>query len=385
MNFAERYAGLKPSGMLKIFQAADADPDIISLGVGEPDFDTEPDIIDEAAKAAKAGYTHYGPIQGFEDVRRAVCGYWDRRYGLKSVPEEVQIMAGGVQSVYLGLQALLDPGDEVITAEPCFAPYFDQIYQNQGVTVHLPSSEEEGFVPSAEAIERAVTSRTKVLMICSPGNPTGRVIPRSRMEAIAAVAEKYDLTVFSDEIYDSMVYNGKHVPFASIPGMKERTLTMGGLSKSHCMTGWRIGYAIGPAPLIKIMTLLGANQTYGVNVPTQRAAMYALNNHDHKIEERAKIFRERLAYTAKRLNAMPGIRCPEPEGAFYLFPEIRGTGLSSEAFAWTLLEKARVAVLPGSAFGECGEGYVRIACTCSMENLEKAMDRMDGFLHSLNR
>ena len=383
MKFAEMYADIKPSGMLKLFQAAAATPDVVNLGEGEPDFDTEHDIVDAAARAAKEGYTHYGPIQGYPDVRQAVCNYWERRYGLSSTPEEVMIMAGGVQSVHLALQALLNPGDEVIVAEPCFSPYFEQIYQHRGVAVHLPTTEAQGFVPSGDDIERLITPRSRVLMICSPSNPTGRVMKREQMESIARAAEKHDLVVLSDEIYDSMVYTGKHVPFATVPGMKERTLTMGGLSKSHCMTGWRIGYAIGPAPLIKVMSLIGANQTYGVNVPTQRAALYALEQHDAKMEARARVFRDRLAYVAKRLNAMKGVRCAEPEGAFYLFPDIRGTGADSEQFAWGLLEKGRVATLPGSAFGACGEGYVRIACTRSMEMLEKGMDRMEEFVKSL--
>lgn len=383
MKFAEMYADIKPSGMLKLFQAAAATPDVVNLGEGEPDFDTEHDIVDAAARAAKEGYTHYGPIQGYPDVRQAVCNYWERRYGLSSTPDEVMIMAGGVQSVHLALQALLNPGDEVIVAEPCFSPYFEQIYQHRGVAVHLPTTEAQGFVPSGEDIERLITPRSRVLMICSPSNPTGRVMQRGQMESIARAAEKHDLVVLSDEIYDSMVYTGKHVPFATVPGMKERTLTMGGLSKSHCMTGWRIGYAIGPAPLIKVMSLIGANQTYGVNAPTQRAALYALEHHDAKMEERARVFRDRLAYVAKRLNAMKGVRCAEPEGAFYLFPDIRGTGADSERFAWGLLEKGRVATLPGSAFGACGEGYVRIACTRSMEMLEKGMDRMEEFVKSL--
>jgi len=292
-------------------------------------------------------------------------------------------MAGGVQSVHLALQALLNPGDEVIVAEPCFSPYFEQIHQHRGVVVHLPTTEAQGFVPSGEDIERLITPRSRVLMICSPSNPTGRVMQREQMESIARAAERHGLVVLSDEIYDSMVYTGKHIPFATVSGMKERTLVMGGLSKSHCMTGWRIGYAIGPAPLIKVMSLIGANQTYGVNVPTQRAALYALEHHDEKMEERARVFRDRLAYVAKRLNAMKGVRCAEPEGAFYLFPDIRGTGVDSERFAWGLLEKGHVATLPGSAFGACGEGYVRIACTRSMEMLEKGMDRMEEFVKSL--
>lgn len=383
MKFAERFKDVKPSGMLKIFQAAEADPEVISLGIGEPDFDTEPDIIDEAARAARAGFTHYGPVQGLPAVRQSVCDYWDRRYGLKSTPEEVQIMAGGIQSAYLALQALLNPGDEVITAEPCFGPYFDQIYQNQGKAVHLATTAEEGFMPSAESLERVITPKSRVLMICSPSNPTGRVMDRARMEGIAKVVEKHDLVVLSDEIYDALVYKGNHTPFATIPGMKERTLTMGGLSKSHCMTGWRLGYAIGPAPLIRVMTLLGANQTYGINVSAQMAAKYALDNHDHKTAERAKIFFERLTYCSDRLNGMKGIKCAPPEGAFYLFPDITGTGLSSEDFAWRLIREAKAAVLPGGAFGACGEGYVRLACTRSMDDLVKAMDRIEEFVKGL--
>lgn len=383
MKIAEKYRKAEPSKIQKIFQVAAANPDIVSLGIGEPDFDTEHDIIDEAARAAKAGYTHYPPIQGYEDVRKAVCTYWDRRYGLKSTPDEVLVMAGGVQSLHLALQALLEPGDEVITPEPCFPPYFDQIAQHDGVAVHLPTTEDDGFIPTPEAIERAVTPRSRALLLCSPSNPTGRVMTRAQMEGIAAVAEKHDLVVLSDEIYDALVFRGKHVPFASLPGMKARTLTMSGLSKSHCMTGWRLGYAIGPAELIRTMCLIAANQTYGVCAPSQRAMLYALNAHDGKIDERLAAFRERLTYVAGRLNVMPGVSCAEPEGAFYLFPNIKGTGMTSDAFAWGLLEKGRVATLPGSAFGACGEGYLRLACTCAMPKLVTAMDRMAAYAASI--
>ena len=238
--------------MLKIFQAAEADLTLSAL-VSGPDFDTERHIDEPTGRQAGSTIrTRPG---------RPTCAsgshYWDRRYGLKSAPEEVQIMAGGIQSAHLALQALLNPGDEVITAEPCFGPYFEQIYQNQGRAVHLATTAEEGFMPSAESLERVITPKSRALMICSPSNPTGRVMDRARMEGIAKVAEKYDLVVLSDEIYDALVYKGNHIPFATIPGMKKRTLTMGGLSKSHCMTGWRLGYAIGPAPLIRIMTCWG--------------------------------------------------------------------------------------------------------------------------------
>ena len=377
------YSNIKPSGMLRIFQAAQANPDVVNLGEGEPDFHTEHDIVDAAAAAAKAGYTHYSPIMGFLDVRKAVCDYWQRRHDFVSTPDEVMMMAGGIQSVHLALQALLNVGDEVITPTPCFTPYYEQISQHHGVAIPVPTTEDTGFVPTAEAIERAITPRSKVLLICSPSNPTGRVMTREQMTRIAAVAERHDLFVLSDEIYDTLVYKGKHIPFATLPGMKSRTLTMGGLSKSHCMTGWRIGYAIGPADLVRLMALIGANQTYGVNAPTQRAAIHALNTHDAKTEERAAIFKERLTYVAGRLNAMSGIHCAAPEGAFYLFPSIQKTGLTSEQFAWGLLEQGRVATLPGSAFGDSGEGYIRIACTRSKHDLEEAMNRMEKYVRTL--
>jgi aspartate/methionine/tyrosine aminotransferase len=200
------------------------------------------------------------------------------------------------------------------------------------------------------------------------------------MEEFAAIAASRDLFVLSDEIYESLIYKGEHTAFAALPGMKERTLTMGGLSKSHCMTGWRIGYAIGPVELIRVMTQIATAQTYGLNTLAQKAAVYALANHDAKLIERKKIFSGRMDYVAGRLNAMKGVSCAPAEGAFYLFPNIKGTGLDSEKFVWDLLEKSRVATIPGSAFGASGEGYIRIACTQSMEILKQAMDKMEDFL-----
>jgi aspartate/methionine/tyrosine aminotransferase len=281
------------------------------------------------------------------------------------------------------MQALLNPGDEVIVVEPAFSCYVPQIEWNGGRAVRVSTHEEDGFSATPDAIERAVTPRTRALVLCSPNNPTGRVMTRDQMEKIAEVVLKYDLCVFSDEIYDSLVYKGKHVCFATIPGMQERTLVMGGLSKSHCMTGWRIGYAIGPAKFMTLLTALSSNQTFGLNSLAQRGALYALYRHDDKLVERRNIFRQRLDYVSERLNRMKGVRCASPEGAFYLFPNIEGTGMTSEEFVWFLLnEKWRVATVPGGAFGECGEGYVRIACTQSMETLAVGMDRMEQALAS---
>ncbi|MDR3230388.1 MAG: pyridoxal phosphate-dependent aminotransferase [Synergistaceae bacterium] len=383
MKLANRYSDMQPSGMVKIFQAIEKMEGVLNLSIGEPDFDTEHDIIDAAANAARSGFTHYPPLQGFVDVRAAVCDYWKRHHGLDATPEEVYMGVGGIQIPSLAMQALLDPGDEVILIEPYFPPYAAQVKAAEGVAVAVRTREENGFAPALDDLKRATTPRTKLLVLNSPGNPTGRVIPRGQMEEIAAFVAERDLLLLSDEIYEALIYRGKHTAFATLPGMKERTLTMGGMSKSHCMTGWRVGYAIGPAELIRVITLIAANQTYGLNTLAQKGSAYALANHDAKLIERRKIFAERMNYVVERLNKMKGVACAPAEGAFYLFPNITGTGLSSEDFVWKLLENAHVATIPGSAFGESGKGYIRIACTCSMENLTKAMDKMEAFLKTL--
>lgn len=380
MKLADRYSNVQPSGMVKMFQAIERMEEVYNLSIGEPDFDTEHDIIDAASKAAKDGFTHYPPLQGFLDARESVCRYWKRHHGLEAAPEEVLMTVGGIQSPHLACNALLNPQDEVILVEPCFPPYFGQVKVNGGVSVPVKTREENGFAPTIEDLEKAVTPRTKILLLNSPGNPSGRVLPRSQMEEIAKFVARHDLFVLSDEIYECLVYKGEHVAFATLPGMKERTLTMGGVSKSHCMTGWRLGYAIGPAELIRVMTLIAANQTYGLNTLVQKATVYALDNHDAQLVERRKVFAERMEYVAGRLNAMKGVSCASAEGAFYLFPNIKGTGFSSEEIAWKLLENARVATIPGSAFGSSGEGYIRIACTQSLETLRRAMDSVEAFL-----
>ena len=383
MKLAERYSNQKPSGMIRIFQAiekmtAEGHPPL-NLSIGEPDFVTEPDIVDAAARAAKEGFTHYPPLPGFLDLREAVCAYWERHHGLKSSPGEVYISVGGLHAAWLALQALLNPGDEVLIFEPYFTPYAAQVGENGGVPVTLRTSEANGFAPTLEELRAAATPRTRGILLNFPGNPSGRVLSRKQMEEIAAFAEERDLFVLSDEVYESMAFNGRHTCFAALPGMKERTVLIGGVSKSHCMTGWRLGYIIAPANLVQTLCVNSSFQTYGVNTLSQKGACYALNTQDAKVRERSAIFAARMRAVEERLNAMKGIACHPAEGAFYLFPSIKGTGLSSEEFAWRLLQEAGVAVLPGSAFGATGEGYIRIACTLSQDDLMKAMDRMEQF------
>lgn len=383
MRLAKRHENLRPSGMVRMFQAIERMEGVLNLSIGEPDFDTEPDIIEAAAKAARDGFTHYPPLQGFYDVREAVCRYWERHHGLWSKPEEVYMAVGAMQVSHLAFGALLDPGDEVLLVEPCFPPYFSQVEGNGGVPVAVPTREESGFAPTVEDLRRAVTPRTRGLLLNSPCNPSGRVVPRAQLEEIAAFVQEHDLFALSDEIYESLVFSGEHVCLATLPGMRERTLTMGGLSKSHCMTGWRLGYAIGPEEVMRTMTLISAVQTYGLNTLGQKAALYALDTQDAKLLERRAVFADRMAAVAERLNSMKGIRCHRAEGAFYLFPNISGTGLSSEDFSWRLLESAKVATIPGNAFGRSGEGYVRIACTQSRDTLMRAMDALEGFVKAL--
>ncbi|MBQ7544433.1 MAG: pyridoxal phosphate-dependent aminotransferase [Synergistaceae bacterium] len=379
MELAKKFSRQKPSGMVRVFQAIEKMTDVLNLSIGEPDFVTEPDIVDAAARAAKEGFTHYPPLQGYLDVREAACAYWERHHGFKASPDEVYISVGGLHIPWLAFGALLNPGDEVMLIEPYFTPYEAQIRGNGGVPVCIKTREENNFAPSIDELRAAATPRTRAIVLNYPGNPSGRVASLKQLEEIAEFVIEHDLFVLSDEIYESMVFGGEHVCFANIPGMKERTLLAAGVSKSHCMTGWRIGYMFAPQNVISTMCVLSSFQTYGVNTLSQKAAAYAMNTQDDKVKARAAVFGERMKMVERRLNAMKGVKCHPAEGAFYLFPDISGTGLSSEEFVWQLLNEAHVAVLPGSAFGQTGEGYLRIACTQSMETLSESMDKMEEF------
>ncbi len=379
MELAKKFSTQKPSGMVRVFQAIDKMKDVLNLSIGEPDFVTEPDIVDAGAKGAKEGFTHYPPLQGFLDVREAACAYWERHHGFKSSPDNVYISVGGLHIPWLAFGALLNPGDEVLLIEPYFTPYEAQIRDNGGVPVRIKTREENNFTPSIDELRAAATPKTRAIVLNYPGNPSGRVATRKQLEEIAQFVEERNMFVLSDEIYESMSFSGEHVCFANIPGMKERTLLASGVSKSHCMTGWRVGYVFAPQNVINVMCVLSSFQTYGVNTLSQKAAAYAMNTQDEKVSERAKIFGERMKFVASKLNDMKGVKCHQAEGAFYLFPDISDTGLTSEEFTWRLLNESKVAVLPGSAFGQTGEGYIRIACTQSMETLAESMNRMKEF------
>lgn len=377
---AERVASIPPSGIRRFFDIAATMQNVISLGIGEPDFTTPAHIIEAGIEALRRGETHYTSNAGIFELRQAIAENIARLYGVQYDPaKEIFITVGVSEGLYLALTALLNPGEEVIVPEPCFVAYVPEVVLAGGVPVRIPTWVENNFEVTAEEIERTITPRTKALLIGYPNNPTGAVMSRERLMAIAQLAERYDLVVISDEIYDRLVYGVEHICFASLPGMRERTIVLQGMSKAYAMTGWRVGYAAGPAELIAPM--LKIHQYTIMSAPTvaQIAALRALKHGEEDVQYMREMYDRRRRLIVAGLNNI-GLSCFEPKGAFYAFPCIRTTGLSSMEFSERLLMEEKVAVVPGSAFGECGEGFVRCSYASSLENIEEALNRMARFV-----
>jgi aminotransferase len=377
---AERVASIPPSGIRRFFDIAATMQDVISLGIGEPDFTTPAHIIEAGVEALRRGETHYTSNAGILELRQAIAENIARLYGVQYDPaKEIFVTVGVSEGLYLALTALLNPGEEVIVPEPCFVAYVPEVVLAGGVPVRIPTWVENNFEVTAEEIERAITPRTKALLLGYPNNPTGAVMSRERLMAIAQLAERYDLVVISDEIYDRLVYGVEHICFASLPGMRERTIVLQGMSKAYAMTGWRVGYAAGPAELIAPM--LKIHQYTIMSAPTvaQIAALRALKYGEEDVQYMREMYDRRRRLIVAGLNNI-GLSCFEPKGAFYAFPCIRATGLSSMEFSERLLMEEKVAVVPGSAFGECGEGFVRCSYASSLENIEEALNRMARFV-----
>lgn len=377
---AERVVSIPPSGIRRFFDIAATMQNVISLGIGEPDFTTPAHIIEAGIEALRRGETHYTSNAGIFELRQAIAENIARLYGVQYDPaKEIFITVGVSEGLYLALTALLNPGEEVIVPEPCFVAYVPEVVLAGGVPVRIPTWVENNFEVTAEEIERAITPRTKALLIGYPNNPTGAVMSRERLMAIAQLAERYDLVVISDEIYDRLVYGVEHICFASLPGMRERTIVLQGMSKAYAMTGWRVGYAAGPAELIAPM--LKIHQYTIMSAPTvaQIAALRALKHGEEDVQYMREMYDRRRRLIVAGLNNI-GLSCFEPKGAFYAFPCIRTTGLSSMEFSERLLMEEKVAVVPGSAFGECGEGFVRCSYASSLENIEEALNRMARFV-----
>ena len=381
---SRRAVAIKPSGIRRFFDIAAEMDDVISLGVGEPDFKTPWNIRRAGIESLERGHTWYTANSGLMQLREAACGYLKRRFTLEYDPKkELLITVGGSEAIDIAIRALVEPGDEVLVVEPSFVCYTPITELTGGVPVPIATRAEDAFRLTPEQLKAAITPRTKLLILPFPNNPTGAVMRRAHLEAIAGVLRGTDIMVLSDEIYAELTYGDeRHISFAEIDGMKERTILVQGFSKSYAMTGWRLGYAAGPAPVIKQMTKIHQFSIMCAPTTSQYAAVEALRNGDADIEEMRGQYDMRRRLLVDGLNRM-GLDCFSPEGAFYVFPSIRSTGLSSSDFCMRLLEAERVAVGPGDAFGESGEGFVRISYSYSVNHLLEALKRIDRLLKTL--
>lgn len=377
---ATRVAGLKPSGIRKFFDIVATMDDVISLGIGEPDFVTPGPILEAGVKALQDGETHYTSNSGILELRQALSQHLATLYGVTYDPkDEIVITIGVSEALYLALTAILDPGDEVIIHTPCFVSYEAEVILAGGVPVELACHVSDQFQLRPEALEALITPRTKAILLSYPNNPTGAVASRETLLAVARIAEKHDLVVISDEIYDQLVYGVAHVCFAALPGMKDRTITLGGLSKNYAMTGWRIGYAAAPPEILQ--GLLRIHQFTIMSAPTsaQIAGIQALQHGAPHVEEMRAEYNRRRELIVNGLNQL-GLPTFEPRGAFYAFPQISVSGMDDETFAQSLLDEEKVAVVPGSAFGAAGRGFVRCSYATAYEKIEEALERMARFV-----
>ena len=384
MNYDELLApaakAMRPSGIRKFFDLAADMPHCISLGVGEPDFKTPWSVRDAGIRSLELGRTQYTANSGLKELRGEICNYLQRRFDLHYKEENILVTVGGSEAIDLTIRAVVQPGDEVIIPEPCFVCYEPITQLTGGVPVHIATRAEDQFRLTADQLRAAITPRTKLLIFPYPNNPTGAVMSAAEMEEIAAVLRETNVLVLSDEIYSELTYGlDRHVSIASLPGMAERTIVVNGFSKSYAMTGWRLGYAAGPAPLVKVMTKIHQSCIMSAPTTSQYAAITALRQCDDQIEMMRDEYNRRRRYVVKALNEM-GLTCFEPRGAFYVFPSIQISGLTSSEFCEQLLREKEVAIIPGSAFGASGEGYARISYAYSVDHLQTAMKRIREFL-----
>jgi aminotransferase len=377
---SQKVSTLPPSGIRKFFDILSSVEDVISLSIGEPDFVTPWHIREAGIYSLEKGYTMYTSNSGMSELRQELAGYLELRFGVIYHPEhEILITAGSSEGLDLVLRAIINPGDEVIIPDPCYVAYPADIILAGGVPILVPTNEENNFVIRATDIEARVTKQTKAILIGYPANPTGAVMSKKDADAIAGLAKKHDLLLISDEIYARLVYGVEHICFPSLPGMKKRTILISGFSKSHAMTGWRIGYVAGDRRFIQALTKIHQYTLLCASTMTQMAAIEAIRNGESEVDSMVQEYNRRRRFMVKRLNEI-GLPCFEPKGAFYAFPSIKATGMNSEQFAEKLLLEEKVAVIPGPAFGPSGEGFVRCCYATSLSNIEEALKRIDSFV-----
>ena len=381
---SQRVQEIRPSGIRKFFDIVSEMQDAISLGVGEPDFETPWHIREEGVYSLEQGRTFYTSNAGLKPLKEEICRYQKRRFDTSYDPDkEVLVTVGGSEAIDIGLRAMVDPGDEVLIPQPSYVSYLPCTTMIGGKPVIIELKEENQFRLTKEQLEESITDKTKVLILPFPNNPTGSIMTRKDLEAVREVVLEHDLYVISDEIYAELTYTGGHVSIASLPDMKERTLLINGFSKAFAMTGWRLGYVCGPQEIISQMLKIHQYCIMCAPTTSQYAAIEALKNGDDDVEMMREAYNQRRRYLVNAFREM-GIDCFEPLGAFYIFPNIRKFGMTSDEFALRLLREQKVAVVPGTAFGDCGEGFLRVSYAYSIDALKEALDRIKVFIDSLN-
>ncbi|MTT31326.1 aminotransferase [Terrilactibacillus sp. BCM23-1] len=380
---AEHVKALKPSGIRRFFDLAAGMKGVISLGVGEPDFVTSWNLREAAITSLEQGYTSYTANAGLMELREEIAGYMQKQFSVSYDPEsEIIVTVGASQAIDIAFRAILNPGDEVIIVEPCFVSYAPLVTMAGGVPIHVQTLKENDFKILPSQLEEVMTERTKAIMLCSPNNPTGTMLNKAELEKIAEIAVRHDLLVLSDEIYAELVYDEPYTSLASIEGMRERTILLNGFSKGFAMTGWRLGFVCAPEEITQGMLKIHQYAIMCASTMAQYAGLEGLKNGRENVEEMRKSYRQRRNFIVQSLNEM-GLTCHNPGGAFYAFPSIESTGLSSEEFAEELLKAEKVAVVPGNAFGESGEGHIRCSYATSLTQLQEAMKRIRRFIDNL--
>ena len=382
-KLAQSVVDLPPSGIRKFFDYAMGMDDIISLGVGEPDYATPWGIRESAVYSIERGQTSYTSNRGYAPLLRAISDYLDDRWEIKYDPQsEVCVTVGVSQGIDIVMRAIVNPGDEVILFEPSYVSYKPMVLMAGGVPVVMPTYAKDDFAPDFDALEKLVTEKTKAIFINYPNNPTGSTLRKPDLERLVDLAQRHDLLILSDEVYAELSFEEEHVAIVSLPGAKERTILLSGFSKAWAMTGWRMGYIAGPEPIISAALKIHQYSMLCAPIMSQMAALEALRTGGDQVRKMCQSYFERRNLIVRGMNEL-GLKCNMPHGAFYIFPCIESTGLSCEDFAWRLLEKYHVALVPGTAFGACGEGYIRCSYATSIEELKEALQRIGTFLKEI--
>ena len=382
---SKKIVGIQPSGIRKFFDLVSSMPDAISLGVGEPDFDTPWRIREEGIYSLERGRTFYTSNAGLKELKEEIGRYLQRKINVSYDPnKEIIVTVGGSEGIDIALRAMLDPEDEVLIPQPCYVSYLPCTVLADGVPVTIPLKEENEFRLTAEELRAAITPKTKILVLPFPNNPTGAIMTKEDLEPIAEVVKEHDLFVLSDEIYSELTYKSEHVSIASLPGMQERTLVINGFSKGFAMTGWRLGYICGPKIIVEQMLKIHQFAIMCAPTNSQYAAIEGLRHCEDEVQQMRTAYNQRRRYLLNEFKKI-GLSCFEPFGAFYVFPCIKEFGMTSEEFAERFLEEEKVAVVPGTAFGDCGEGFVRISYAYSLEDLKEAIERFERFIEKLRQ